>query len=45
MFTPERHRPTPRPRGHTTAGTAAPTITDTGNIVSQSANPTPTAYR
>jgi len=36
--TPERHLPTPgqrehSPQRHTAAGTAAPTITDTGNTV------------
>jgi len=50
MFTLERHlstpgqgRHSPRQR-HTAAGTAAPATTDTGNPVSQRANPTQTAY-
>jgi len=43
MYTLERHLPTPGQRGHspqrhTTAGTAAPTTTDTGNTVPQRAN-------
>jgi len=49
MFTPERHLPTPRQRGHspqrhTAAGTAAPTTTYTGSTVPQRANPAQTAY-
>jgi len=45
VYTPERHLTTPgqsghSPQRHTAAGTAAPTTTDTGNIVPQHANPT-----
>ena len=46
MYTPERHLLTPGQRGHSSqrhiaAGTVAPATTDTGNTVTQCANPHP----